>query len=442
MRAVPRTGWGPLEQNRRKLAASPATVYLLNSDLSPLRLHLSLKVFNSPEFSTLTVRLDSHVLEQLYLSSERSEHDLDLADILLPGGGHHLFFEVSPGGPSVGIGNIRIRSEEAAPEHLTEGLPFDLYQRYQSAATIARRLRPASLLDVGGYIGDENGHIGATADFFRKGAEKAPAVTVTDLRDCDIPNHLKAPAIAQPFPDGSFDLVLSLDVLEHLAPDVRPVFLEELDRLAARWIVLGAPFASPEVEELEQQLAASSLSARRFLMEHRQLGLPDRRLVEDFCSARGFTLLPFPNGNLRRWAFWQTVTQHYFSLNDYRVSQTLNRLYNELCYPFDHQAPCYRIIYLILKKRPAQDELRELSDWPGPSASAAGVLETLASDPRFFQIQNRALELVQARASATSDLQFLINERQKLIRCMETEFENYKAQSIWQIARERMRQRT
>ncbi len=442
VRALPRTGWGQLERNRRRLEASPASVYLLNSSSQPLRLQIRLTVFSSPEFSTLRIRLDSQVLQELYLTSEQSEHRLELEDVLLPSGGHHLFFEVTPGGPSLTVAEIVIQSVESDREGLTRSLPFDLYQRYQSSATIARRLKPVSILDVGGYIGDESGHLASAADFFQTGAAGDPTVTVTDLRDCDLPIHRKAPALVQPFPDASFDLVLSLDVIEHLPPDERPAFLGELDRLATRWIILGAPFTSPDVDEFESRLAASSLASRHFLAEHRQLGLPDPRLVEDYCVARGFKLLGFPNGNLRRWAFWQTVTQHYFSLNDSSISQMLNRLYNELCYPWDHEEPCYRTIYLILKRSASEEELRQLSR--PPASPSAGVMERLTTDSRFYEVQNRALELIRMRSQATSDVQFLINERQKLIRCLENvdaEFRAYREQSLWRIARERMKQR-
>jgi len=442
VRALPRTGWGQLERNRRSLEISPASIYLLNPDSQPLSLEIRLTVFSSPEFSTLRIRLDSLVLRELYLTSEQSEHRVELRDVLLPWGGHHLYFEVTPGGPAVTVADIDIRSHVAEREQLTLSLPFDLYQRYQSSATIARRLQPASVLDVGGYIGDESGHLASAADFFMTGAANAPTVTVTDVRHCDIPNHRKAPALIQPFPDASFDLVLSLDVIEHLAPNERPGFLGELDRLAARWIILGAPFASAEVDEFEARLAASSLASRHFLAEHRQLGLPARRLVEDYCFAKGFKFAAFPNGNLHRWAFWQTVTQHYFALNDSSISQTLNRLYNELCYPWDHEEPCYRLIYLILKPPASDEAIRQLSS--PPKSASLGILERLTTDSRFYEVQNRALELIQIRSKATSDVQFLINERQKLIRCLETveaEYRAYKERPLWRIARERMKQR-
>jgi SAM-dependent methyltransferase len=249
-----RTGWGPLLPEGRRLTASPASIYLLNPGPLPLELDIRIELSQTPDFSTLRIRLDSGVLREMALDSEQAQRSVTINGVLVAAGGHHLFFDLFPGGPDVTIRSVRISTRPGTRLALTEGTPFDLFQRYRLCGEISRLLRPEEVLDIGGYLGDENGHLALSHDFLQPEESNTPPVRVTDFRQCDHPDCLSAPAWEQPFADRSFDLVMSVDVLEHLAGDQRKAYLEELDRLARRWILLGAPFASVEVDQAEIRL--------------------------------------------------------------------------------------------------------------------------------------------------------------------------------------------
>ena len=202
-------------------------------------------------------------------------------------GGHQLIFELSPLGPQVRIGDLEIDAEPCSQEDLILSLPFDLYQRYRLAAQVGSRLTQGPILDVGGLLGDRDGHLATTAGLLlRAGSRRAG----------EDPNHRPAalrpsrprsgPAWEQPFDDTSFDLVLALDVLEHLEPERRSDLLAELDRVARSFILIGAPFSTPAVERTEEELARGLLDTRRFLEEHRTLGLPSHSLVESHFEDR------------------------------------------------------------------------------------------------------------------------------------------------------------
>ena len=135
--AVPRFGWGPLFEGARALEKTPASVYLLNQGPLPLRLQIRFRLRHTSGFSRLRVRLDSYCVREIYLTSERLEHEMHLPELLLPEGGHHLFFETIPGGPRIEFFNLRLSAQPAPRAELTPGLPFDLYQRYRLAADMA-----------------------------------------------------------------------------------------------------------------------------------------------------------------------------------------------------------------------------------------------------------------------------------------------------------------
>ena len=443
MAAVPRFGWGSLTPRGRSLLKSPASVYLLNSKTHPLRLNISCRFQHSSHFSLLRIRLNSYVLGEIHLTSQQLEHRLTFPEVILPSGGHHLFFDLLPGGPEVTFLQIEISATPASAQNLTLGLPFDLYQRYQLSSEITAILSPVQVLDVGGYLGDKDGHLASSFDFLGAGesAKVTRQIHTTDLRHCDHPDHAPALGWAQPFANQSFDLVISLDVLEHLPVQRRVDLLTELDRLSRHWIILGAPFASRQVKAAEERLAESCPTARRFLQEHQERGLPETSLVEDFFQVqRGYHLFSLSNGYLPRWLEMQVLTQLYFSLNAYTVTRAFNQLYNQNYYPFDQTAPPYRTIFLICKnglKTEQQNALRKLgSIAPGPPSSFSQ-----SQHPLFFELHRQILQLLEQSQQAFFNVQFLINERQKLIGILERDLESLRNAPLWRVAARRLRKK-
>lgn len=419
---VPRSGWGPLKEKSRKMEAATTSLYLCNCSRQPVEVTLSLWIRHTPDFATLRIRFNSLVLERLHLDSEQTEHDVRVTPFMVPGGGHHLFFDVSPEGPEVFVSEVDFETRPVPSKSLAEGLPFDLYQRYQLSAQITDILNPASVLDVGGVLGDRYGHLAASFDFFGSSPETSESrrVISSDLRQCDHPDHVPCNAWGQPFPDSAFDLVVSLDVLEHLTADKRSIFFAELDRLSSRWIVIGAPFFDFEVEKIERELV--QVLDLTFLEEHRRMGLPKTSdVLEFFKSGCGYQVEVVPSGFLPRWKEMQLFTQLFFSLEDCRATQEFNRSYNRTCFSFDQAEPSYRRIFLISK---SPLEPKQLSAIQGLHSSETGPAsiscqEMRAAAPEFSAVIGRAMRLLRTREKAFHDVQFLINHRQKHIELLQ-----------------------
>ncbi|MBI4446808.1 MAG: methyltransferase domain-containing protein [Acidobacteria bacterium] len=421
--AVLRHGWGRPEASGRIIIARPASVYLLNSTNAPLRARLKVSVLRGcPSFGRLVVQLGGFPLDELYFTSEKTSYALD-CELLIPCGGQHLFFDTTPAEAQVFVNEIKIEATPAPRKALTLTLPFDLYSRYQHAAEMASILRPESILDVGGFLGDEKGHLAISQDFFWTAPTEAekdaqqPIVRSTDLKNCDHPSHIPAPAWNQPFKDCSFDLLISLDVLEHIGGEQRVAYLAELDRVARNWIILGAPFDSQEVRAAEKRLSASVMQSHVFLREHSELGLPTCELVEQFFKNRsGYHILQFPNSHLLRWEILQILTQHYFQIRNGSAARQFNVLYNRYFSQLDRAEPCYRKIFLIAKQRLSRHQEQGLNELVGGSFSSFSELD-LASFAAFHQHLHQVLL---RRDAALSDLQFLINEREKLIEILQS----------------------
>ena len=128
------------------------------------------------------------------------------------------------------------------------------YDKYASKNPIERRLMagffraldralpaaaPAAVLEVGMGEGEVAGRI-------RRRFPDAAFVGI-DLPDEDLASHWRADGLAGafadiarlPFPDRSFDLVLAIEVLEHV-PDP-PAALSELRRVSRQHLVLSVP---------------------------------------------------------------------------------------------------------------------------------------------------------------------------------------------------------
>ncbi len=416
--ALPRAGWSELHDGTRAFDGGRASIYLHNSSAGPLSLTARFTA-RSDGFSTLRVSWNSQVLAEFSPGSEPLHGRLELPAFDLPEGGHHLFFRSIPSGPQVRISAVELKAATGERDALTLGLPFDLYQRYRMAADIARRLGPDSILDFGGYIGDQDGHLATSADFF---SISGCSVVSADVRQCDLPSHLPLTDNAS-LPDGlDFDLVVCLDVLEHVPARDRLDFLADLDRLARRWILLAAPTASNEVETAEDRLREHLMSARRFLSEHKEHGLPRRSLVEGyFKNKKGYEVLSLPNGWLPHWIEAQVQTQHYFSFNDYRTNRLFNTWCNTSFYESDLREPSYRSFYLISKDRGSVPSLRTISREHRTSQIDEGAVDHSGD---YLELHEHLLEVFERRSKNATDAYFLLQEREKHIAILKQTIQN------------------
>lgn len=111
-----------------------------------------------------------------------------------------------------------------------------------------------------------------------------------------------------PFADGSFDFVLCLDTLEHLAAASRTPAIQELSRVSRRKLVIGLPmgaFAAWSEHQYHLFLQGRNVPTPEWLAEHLTMGIPSLGsilgAVADLNS--GFLI----HGN-------ETLIQHYSGL--------------------------------------------------------------------------------------------------------------------------------
>lgn len=167
-------------------------------------------------------------------------------------------------------------------------MPPDTFERH---SIIARLAGPAgSVLDVGGVKGE--------LGLFLPDAE----VTTINMEGERADAHFDGDLL--PFEDDSFDLAVSLDVLEHIPAEGRARHFEELARVARRQVLLCCPLGSPEHIEAEAGLASWYLETtgerHRFLEEHLTRGLPGEAELERLADGVGGSRLIRFHGDFRR----------------------------------------------------------------------------------------------------------------------------------------------
>lgn len=166
-------------------------------------------------------------------------------------------------------------------------LPPDTFERHSVVAE--RSGRPASLLDVGGNRGE--------LAMFMPGTE----VVTINMHGEDADHHFDGDRL--PFADDSFDVAVSVDVLEHIPAGQRRRHVEELARVARDRVVLCCPLGTLEHTAAEGELLRwfTDLTGaeHRFLAEHIERGLPTESELRGLldCGRDGSILF---HGDFRR----------------------------------------------------------------------------------------------------------------------------------------------
>ncbi|RME55676.1 MAG: hypothetical protein D6795_02670 [Deltaproteobacteria bacterium] len=186
-------------------------------------------------------------------------------------------------------------------------LPPDLFARHRRVQEIVHLWNPfftgrVRILDVGG----------------------GPDILRAFLPHAEI--ELLDPATGDHTAGTGYDVVVSLDTLEHVPPDQRADLLRSI-RERGRAAIVGAPFRSRAVAACEalvdHRLRKDWGLDHPFLREHRSHGLPVLSETVESLGGEGRRTLVLPGSFLPAWSFWflssfapiPDLTEHWVRLN-------------------------------------------------------------------------------------------------------------------------------
>jgi SAM-dependent methyltransferase len=103
-----------------------------------------------------------------------------------------------------------------------------------------------------------------------------------------------------PFTNNSFDLVISSDMLEHIAEDFRSRAVQEILRVARKYVIIGFP-SGDIAERTDRQIYASlkqlKIAAPPWLLEHFNNPYPTSASVMKALPQEGLSTKVLANGN-------------------------------------------------------------------------------------------------------------------------------------------------
>jgi len=296
---------------------------------------------------------------------------------------------------------------------------FDLTQRYHQAAEYVDRLcrgtpTPVRLLDVGCNV------VNILGRFFD--AERVEVVRC-DVIDgpADDANYVQLdPDAPLPFEDGSFDAVVSLEVLEHVPRDRRQAFVADLARVARRGVVLCCPAASDAVATGER-LVSDAYQLRHgaphpFLREHAEFGVPSEGEVRALLATLDLPFAVYPGTAID---LWFAATMLSEGLGE-RASPP--KLHAEMARALANRAPAggpYRLFFVIAKSFDATEALD-----PSDPARSGGECPLPAVLNHFADAAAAAVMAVAAENAHLPDvLREVIREQDRGLNAQELRFQ-------------------
>jgi GT2 family glycosyltransferase/SAM-dependent methyltransferase len=287
------------------------------------------------------------------------------------------------------------------------GVDYDQLQRYLAVARVLDRMLgqvagPVRLLEVGSNVLD------VLSLMFADGAAR--------VHRCDVEPTGTGPEFTLlergkplPFAGGSFDAVVSLEVLEHVPAAERPRFLAECLRVARHGAVFTCPDGTPEVATHEAQAADAyryrTGAEHPFLREHVEFGLPRQEDVTAALRELGCDHAVFANSPLDMWLATIVLSETVGATAPQPAE--LRGVINEVLFPADTAARggAYRKVYVCAKT----PEARAALDTPVPAAGVRDrtgpvaplqALAALTSGVMMRMARERRADVVRLRRQA------------------------------------------
>jgi hypothetical protein len=243
-------------------------------------------------------------------------------------------------------------------------MAFDHYQRYRLASDVISNFCEQAGIDLAGLKVLD---LGGIQGFLR--AFLPPEVHITTA-NLERSTHDRPPGPQDsyvlikpgplPFDDGSFDMCVSCDVLEHVADAERKAFVGELARVCRRAVLLTAPFDTEGVRQAEALIGGIYQSVFHepyaWLKEHKEQGLPSLDAATAWFGELFSSHEVLPSSYVPHWLFFMTanivLARHPRTAI---LNNQLTDIYAALYYFSDQREPSYRHLLLGIKEGPKPD---------------------------------------------------------------------------------------
>lgn len=243
-------------------------------------------------------------------------------------------------------------------------MSFDQFQRYKTVQVIVEQLKArtgqqqVSILEIGGngqcnleemLPGEQIQYSNLTIPKERIGDDRFIVLDGTDM-----------PQVAS----DAYDVVIALDVFEHVPVEKRERFLSETYRVAKYVTILCFPFANGKNESAEQRVnnyyKAIYGKNHIWLEEHIENGLPVLAETEAFLQEKKMDYHLFRHGDISVWEEWMKALFGSYDIPgvaDYVHS--LEEYYKQELYRRDVGKDNYRVFLLMAKDKKLIQEVGE-----------------------------------------------------------------------------------
>lgn len=233
--------------------------------------------------------------------------------------------------------------------------------------------------------------------------------------------------------EDTYDVVVSMDTLEHIPPGERGPFVDRLEDAARQAVVLGFPFSeSPGpafLDRVVQDLYEGLFhTPHHWLEEHIRLGLPSFRKIAAQLRRRGWHVRLIPQGYLPWYEELLPFTICASRMPEWKgFVAGINDDYNELLSRYDRKQPSYRM-FIVASRSPLPDALIGSLTRPG-GGQADHVFTRMRrriQDAMLRRIRNQKVDLDRERSDHQKTKRELAGEKSR---------SDYVAQIIEQVCR-------